>query len=618
MLSHAEGKQPPVSERTPLIMTGASFVETMAKPAVAAGGTTLREAVDKGGQHGLVSDGYTDEAEAVCFGYEQEAYAALARLPAIHTYTMIAFFCYFGHVWLMMQRPDIAVTIITAMMSYGLVRFWIIWASAIHGMYLLYKCDSRDPMYWQRQTRPLGAPDFNSVWHAVMIPNYKEPVGKLRQTLDTIAANSIAKQIVVCMAMEARDPNAVIVADALQAEYAGRLGGFCYSLHPIIDGEVAGKSSNENWAARCVSKYLVDTLRVPETSVVLTTCDADTFFHNNHFAFITHSFICDGEDRFHKFYFPVTNFMPNIHEVPGVCSSRYTFLSLARLAEMGCPVSTPFPLAIYSLSLVLAKKAAFWDPTVIPEDWHMYFRCQFADQGQVTATRLMMLVGTECVEGKDYVDSVKECYDQSVRWQWGAVDVGYLMVQACNRWDVPIMTRLSTLTFAYDHHLFTVFSMVALMSAPFLYGQLPVLLDMNLWTGAVTVTLLWVIMFWLWIVHINIHFFCMCLLDHKIRNDILKDRLHFDAAVVSASSKVSGWWANGPLRWLTLLTFPLADIFLFIIPTIHAHTKMFFTGGSFNYIPSAKQGERRPTGAPPATAEPAPEPEAIYAKDQNV
>jgi len=42
-----------------------------------------------------------------------------------------------------------------------------------------------------------------------------------------------------------------------------------------------------------------------------------------------------------------------------------------------------FPLAIYSLSLVLAKKAAFWDPTVIPEDWHMYFRCQFAEQGQV-------------------------------------------------------------------------------------------------------------------------------------------------------------------------------------------------------------------------------------------
>ena len=125
---------------------------------------TLREAVEsKGGQHGLVSDAYDDEPEAVCFGYEQEAYAALARLPAIHTYTMIAFFCYFGHVWLLMQRPDLAVTIIAAMMAYGLVRFWLIWFSAFHGLYLLYKCDSRDPTYWQRQPRPLGSPEFNSV-----------------------------------------------------------------------------------------------------------------------------------------------------------------------------------------------------------------------------------------------------------------------------------------------------------------------------------------------------------------------------------------------------------------------------------------------------------------------
>jgi len=130
--------------------------------------------------------------------------------------------------------------------------------------------------------------------------------------------------------------------------------------------------------------------------------------------------------------------------------------------------------------------------------------------------------GGQAVEGANYGDSIKECYDQSVRWQWGAMDVGYLMVQSCNRWDVPLAKRLQTLAFAYDHHLLTVFVVVALMSAPFLYGKLPVLLDMNLWTGAVTVTLLGVIMWYIWIVHINCHFLFMCLLDHKIRNDILK------------------------------------------------------------------------------------------------
>lgn len=181
-MATVEGKGPTaaVTDRTPLITSVRYLEETQAAPAT--GGMTLRESIENhGGQHGLVSEGYDDEAEVVCWGYEQEAYSALARLPAIHTYTMIAFFCYFGHVWLLMQRPDLAVTIIIAMIAYGFVRFWLIWTSAFHGLYLLYKCDSRDPMFWQRQARPLGSPDFNSVWHAIIIPNYKEPIHKLQQ-----------------------------------------------------------------------------------------------------------------------------------------------------------------------------------------------------------------------------------------------------------------------------------------------------------------------------------------------------------------------------------------------------------------------------------------------------
>jgi hypothetical protein len=42
--------------------------------------------------------------------------------------------------------------------------------------------------------------------------------------------------------------------------------------------------------------------------------------------------------------------------------------------------------------------------------------------------------------------------------------------QSMNRWDVPVAKRLTTLAFTYDHHLFTVFCVVALMTAPFLYG----------------------------------------------------------------------------------------------------------------------------------------------------
>lgn len=40
------------------------------------------------------------------------------------------------------------------------------------------------------------------------------------------------------MAMESRDPKAIETAEQLEREYSDRLGGFCYALHPLFDGEV--------------------------------------------------------------------------------------------------------------------------------------------------------------------------------------------------------------------------------------------------------------------------------------------------------------------------------------------------------------------------------------------
>ena len=50
--------------------------------------------------------------------------------------------------------------------------------------------------------------------------------------------------------------------------------------------------------------------------------------------------------------------MPNVLQVPAICGTRYTALSIARMAEMASPVTNPFPIAIYSLSLPLAKQVS--------------------------------------------------------------------------------------------------------------------------------------------------------------------------------------------------------------------------------------------------------------------
>ena len=509
----------------------------------------------------------------------------LARLPFIHTFTCLSFFVYFGHVWLLLQHPMLAVSIIGIFIAYGVVRFWVMWVAAFHGLFLMHNSDKRDPAYFRNLPRPGSNMDFDSVWHAVMVPAYKEPLTKLRQTLDTIADQSIAKRIVVCMAMEERDPKGAEVAEQLQREYGPRLGGFCYAIHPVKEGEVPGKSSNENWAARCIKKKLVDDMRINPDCIVITTCDADTFFHNNYFAAVSHNFCENNEKRHHRFYLPVTNFMPNVYAVPGVCDTRYTVLSVGRMSEMSNPLVTPFPLAIYSLPMRLAAKAEYWDPYVIPEDWHMYFRCMFADEGKVEPCRIMLMVGTEAVEGKDYFDTIKETYDQSVRWQWGAIDMGYLLMQVSTQWRTPAWKRAKLLAQAYDHHLFAVTMGMCLMTAPFLYGKIPVEFTTDMWFGTEMFVPLKAMMIWVWGVHIFLHWVFLCYADSALRRTVLRDRMHF-------YMEEGGEGANsGPYRWASLALFPIADIFLFLIPTIHAHARMFWSH-RFNYVPSAKMGGR--------------------------
>ena len=114
-------------------------------------GHTIRRSVES--QHGLLEDaeamsGWQDNES--CCGVENHAYSLLARLPAVHTYGTLAFFVYFGHYWLLMQRPDVAVGIVACFMLYGMVRFWVLWGGAFHGLNQLRKHDSRGPNFWQQ------------------------------------------------------------------------------------------------------------------------------------------------------------------------------------------------------------------------------------------------------------------------------------------------------------------------------------------------------------------------------------------------------------------------------------------------------------------------------------
>ena len=215
-------------------------------------------------------------------------------------------------------------------------------------------------------------------------------------------------------------------------------------------------------------------------------------------------------------------------------------------------------------------------------------------------------VWQEAVEGSGYFDTIKECYQQSVRWQWGAVDVGYLLVQSVSKWDVPILKRLHLLFTAYDHHLLVVVMCISLTAAPWLYGDIPVMVDLDVLTGNQNLLALKDVMVWVWAIHFSFHYCFLCYTDYQLRTTVLKDRMYFDMDAEEHPS-MGGW-----RRCLALLLFPIADFWLFVLPTVHAHTKMLISS-SFNYVPSAKQGARPPKNS----AAPSPDSPPLLSKSSS-
>ena len=59
---------------------------------------------------------------------------------------------------------------------------------------------------------------------------------------------------------------------------------------PDVAGEIKGKSSNENYAARIAKRRLVDEMGYDLDLLTVTSCDADTQFPANYFACLTCKF----------------------------------------------------------------------------------------------------------------------------------------------------------------------------------------------------------------------------------------------------------------------------------------------------------------------------------------
>merc|ERR1719359_1125994 len=110
----------------------------------------------------------------------------------------------------------------------------------------------------------------------------------LQQTLENLGRSSIARSCMrVVLAMEVREGAAgQHKADRLIHNTRHLFADIMVAYHPAgLSGEIAGKSSNTQWAYRAALRHwALDLAQIDASQVFLTVGDADTLWHPQFFS----------------------------------------------------------------------------------------------------------------------------------------------------------------------------------------------------------------------------------------------------------------------------------------------------------------------------------------------
>jgi len=187
--------------------------------------------------------------------------------------------------------------------------------------------------------------------------------------------------------------------------------------------------------------------------VTITSCDADTVFDPKYFSCLTYHFATDP-NRYLRFWQAPFFFYNNIWHIPAPLRFSH---SLAGMTQMG-RLSRSFlrmrwPISTYSLSLRMAHEVDYWDPDIIPEDWHMFLKCYYHLGGKVDVEPIYAPTYMDGIRSKSYRGTFISHFHQARRHAWGCTDIPYAVEQTIDHPEMPLVPRLRRLWAVTEAHV---------------------------------------------------------------------------------------------------------------------------------------------------------------------
>jgi hypothetical protein len=284
---------------------------------------------------------------------------------------------------------------------------------------------------------------YDSMVHLIILPNYKEELETLCDTLEILQEHPTAKsKYIICLAMEEAEPGCREKADKIVPRFREAFLRMIVTVHPKdVPGESRGKGTNVSYAAETCKKILQNDYSLEE---IMVTCqDADTHFVSDYFACVSYKF-STADNRTKALYTPPISFYGNSLQVPAAVRVTDMVWCLTVLNQLSTGRHVKFPCSCYSLSMDLCNRVGFWDktPEAIGEDAHMFLKCLFKTDGQAYSDTIFIPAGCYNVCDDTWVGSIKARYYQMYRHLWGTFDLAYIMHQSFLRKGMKLSPKL--------------------------------------------------------------------------------------------------------------------------------------------------------------------------------
>ncbi len=355
--------------------------------------------------------------------------------------------------WLIILFPLVGSFFIPEIVAYAIIAFNIYWLyrslqTGINSIAGYLNIKATEKVNWMERLK-----SDRKVFHVVIIPNVKEPIGILDRNVASLARQNFpTKNIFVVLAMEERAKE--FDADKpgqIVKKFKGVFGGIITTWHPIVAGETIGKHSNNTFAARAAKKYLVNERKIDIKNIMITTCDVDTIFHEQYFALLTYKFLT-AQKPYNQFYQAPLFMFNNLARLPFLVRLPAIVGGIGYLATLQKPSGRFMNFSAYSLSLYLLDRVGYWDVDVIPEDWHINLKSYFALGGDTGITPLFLPIYMDAPESTSRWKTYKNTYQAGKRWAWVVVDIPYVIKEFFRHPEIPFWDKFKKLTLTLEWH----------------------------------------------------------------------------------------------------------------------------------------------------------------------